>query len=128
MESLLRIKSTFAQEGVLLSVSETSTSGRAFGDNIKLNRIGDAQLNDRAQDLRREMKTNLSELDEAERVRIESEKLAHPGERFHEKSPAESDATTQLRWLKTRCEHFVMNSAHAPIKRRLSPPQLVEAS
>ena len=113
VESLLRIKSTFAQEGVLLSVSETSTSGRAFGDNIKLNRIGDAQLNDRAQDLRREMKTNLSELDEAERVRIESEKLAHPGERFHEKSPAESDATTQLRWLKTRCEHFVMNSAHA---------------
>ena len=113
VESLLRIKSAFAQGDGLLDVGETSTSGRAFGDNIKLNRAGDAQLNDRAQDLKRKMKTNLSELDEAERARIESERLAHPGERFHEKSPAESDATTQLRWLKTQCESFVTNSAHA---------------
>jgi len=113
VESLLRIKSAFARGDGLLDVGETSTSGRAFGDNIKLNGAGDAQLNDRAQDLKRKMKTNLSELDEAERARIESERLAHPGERFHEKSPAESDATTQLRWLKTQCESFVTNSAHA---------------
>ena len=113
VESLLRIKSAFAQGDGLLDVGETSTSGRAFGDNIKLHRAVDAQLNDRAQDLKLKMKTNLSELDEAERARIESERLAHPGERFHEKSPAESDATTQLRWLKTQCESFVTNSAHA---------------
>ena len=62
------------------------------------------------------MKTNLSEASEAERLRIESERMAHPDERmsgFGEPEHVESDATTQLTWLKRQCEGFVANSAHA---------------
>ena len=118
VEDLLRMRGEFDEVHTLKSTidAEPTTSGRVFGQNIKFKRAGDAQPSDRIRDLKRAMKTNLSEASEAERVRIESERMAHPDERmsgFGELEHVESDATTQLTWLKRQCEGFVANSAHA---------------
>ena len=118
VEDLLRMRGEFDEFHTLKSTldAEPTTSGRIFGQNIKFKRAGDAQPSDRIRDLKRAMKTNLSEASEAERLRIESERMAHPDERmsgFGEPEHVESDATTQLTWLKRQCEGFVANSAHA---------------
>jgi len=101
------------------------SSRKMFGESIKLKRPGEDAQNARASHLKRAMRSSLAERHEQERARIESEKLSHPDDRLESQwgsaSSAsmgplphiESDATTQLTWLKTQCQNFAASGEHA---------------
>lgn len=95
------------------AMEQPSTTGREFGYSLCFKRAGESQPSERVRDLKRVMKSHLSERDEAEKSRLESERIKHPDESFEQLPHIESDATTQLTWLKTQCEQFALHSAHA---------------
>ena len=117
-EGVRRMKSKASEN---LDGRGKSFRAKTFGDGIKLKRAGDDDGGrGRATDLKRVMRENLAQIDERERAQREREKLVHPDERLGSTSSSlgalphiESDATTQLTWLKTECERFSASGAHA---------------